>query len=127
MIDCSIPCTGDVCAGDIIRFVEAVFCGSHRKPQFLGDREIIARVIADSYGAAKQQHTFSLEVIASSGCQALAAGIRTTRKGRNVYRNGTWRALWDDEAARKAVLAEKHHRGDFARAARTERKEHAAV
>lgn len=118
----SIDCTGDACRDDVILFTEAVFGGSFRKPRFLGERRIAARIVNDSYGALKQQHTFSLEVIASDGEQPLEAGIRTTRKGRNVYRNGTRRQPWADEAARMSVIADKHNRGDRARAARAERK-----
>jgi len=119
----SIPATGDVCVGDEILFSEAVFGGSFRKPKFLGEREIAAKVVKDSYGASKQQHTFTLEIIASAGEQPLTAGTITTRKGRNVYRNGTSRKPWADEAARKAALNEKHGRGDAARAARSARME----
>lgn len=119
----TIDCTGDSCAGDVIVFTEAVFGGSFRKPKFLGERRVAAKIINDSYGALKQQHTFSLEVIASDGANPLAAGTRTSRKGRNVYRNGTRRLAWTDEAARAAALTEKHARGDVARAARAVRKE----
>jgi hypothetical protein len=119
----SIPATGDSVTGDIILFTEAVFGGSHRSPKFLGDRRVVARIIKDSYGSAKQQHTFSLEIIASDGYQPLTAGAKTTRKGRNVYRNGTARLPWEDETARKIALDEKHGRGDAARSARDARKE----
>lgn len=119
----SIPATGDVCTGDEILFVEAVFGGAHRKPTFLGERRIAARIVKDSYGAAKQQHTFTLEIVASDGTSPLPVGTKTTRKGRNVYRNGTSRKPWADEAARREALDEKHGRGDAARAARAARKE----
>lgn len=45
--------------------------GSYRKPRFLGERRVAARVLADSYGSAKQQHTFTLLVIESDGYEAL--------------------------------------------------------
>lgn len=115
-------CTGDVCRGDVILFTEAVFGGSYRKPRFLGERRIVARVIGDSYGAQRQQHTFTLEVLASEGTAPLEAGIRTTRKGRNVYRHDCRRMQWADEAARRVALDEKHARGDAARAERDERR-----
>ena len=87
--DYPIDCTGDVCTGDTVLFAEAVFGGSHHKPRFLGHRRIAATITRDSYGAAKQQHTFSIRVLASDGYQALAPGTTTTRKSRNLYRNGT--------------------------------------
>ena len=121
--DFTMNCTGDVVTGDEILFTEAVFGGSYRKPKFLGERRVAARVVNDSYGVDRQQHTFTLEILASDGYSPLAAGAKTTRKGRNVYRNGTTRRLWADEAARETARNEKHRRGDFARAAREIRKE----
>jgi len=55
--------------------------------------------------------------------EPLAAGTTIRRKGRNVYRNGTWRQPWPDEAARRLVASEKHARGDVARAVRQARRE----
>lgn len=119
----TIDCTGDACAGDVILFTEAVFGGSFRRPAFLGERRVAARIVKDSYGADRQQHTFTLEVIASDGCDPIAPGARTTRKGRNVYRNGTRRLAWANEADRGAALDEKHGRGDAARSLQAIRRE----
>jgi len=116
-----INCTGDVVAGDHIRFTEAVFAGSYRKPKYQGERVIEALVVRDSYGEAKQQHTFTLEVTTSEGEDALPVGKTIRRKGRNVYRNGTQRKPWTDETQRGEALEEKHQRGDNARAARQHR------
>lgn len=120
--DFTHDCTGDVCTGDTILFTEAVFGGSHRRPKYLGERRIVARVIGDSYGAERQQHTFTIEVLACEGVQPIEAGTRTTRKGRNVYRNGCRRMPWPDESQRQEALDEKHIRGDAARAERAERR-----
>ena len=111
-------CTGDACAGDEIIFSEGVFGGSFRSPKFLGDRAIRARIVKDSYGETRGQHTFTLEIIAAAGYDAaeLKPGARIRRKGRNVYRNGTARRLWENEAERADALQEKHSRGDCARA-----------
>ena len=121
--DFTHDCTGDVCAGDTILFEEAVFGGSYRSPKFMGNRTIAAKVLRDSYGRAKQQHTFVMEVIWCEGYDPLRAGTHFRRRGRNVYRQGTKRLPWDDEGQRQGVLAEKHQRGDHARAARHFRKE----
>ena len=118
----SVDCKGDACRGDVILFTEGVFSGSYRKPRFVGERRIAARIVKDSYGSAKQQHTFTIEVIASDGTDPLEPGTVTKRKGRNIYRNGTLRQEWPDEAARNEVLDDKHQRGDAAREARDERK-----
>lgn len=119
----TINCTGDTCTGDVILFTEAVFGGSFRRPRFLGERRVAARIVKDSYGGAKQQHTFTLVVIGSDGYDALEVGITTTRKGRNIYRNGTLRQPWANESARTVALDDKHQRGKVARQAREERKE----
>jgi len=113
--------TGDVVSGDTIEFKEAVFGGSFRKPKYLGERTVVARVTAESYGEEKQQHTFSLEIISSEGYEPLTAGLKTRRKGRNIYRHGTRRLRWKDEAERGRAAEEKHGRGGQARAAREAR------
>jgi len=107
-----IVATGDCCTGDEVRFTQAEFSGSFRHPKFTGYRLVTGRIVKDSYGADKQQHTFTL---------ALPTGGTMRIKGRNLYRNGVWRKPWADETARRAVLVEKHGRGDKTRAARTER------
>lgn len=111
-----------IARGDVIRWTEPVFGGSFRRPQYQGDRIVTARIRNESYGADKQQHTFTIEVLESTGTQPLQAGAVTTRKGRNIYKNGVERTEWDDEIAREAVLQEKHARGDAARAERDARK-----
>ncbi len=122
MTSFTIDCTGDVVTGDTIRFSEAVFGGSYRNPVFLGERTIEAEVIRDSYGSDRQQHTFTLRVLASTGVEPIAAGTAVRRKGRNVYRSGTARISWADETARHAATDERHNRGDAARDARAARK-----
>jgi hypothetical protein len=121
----TINCTGDVVAGDIIRFTEAVFSGSYKNPKYVGDRVIEANVLKESYGEEKQQHTFTLEITNSSGINPISSGEIIRRKGRNIYRNGTERQEWEDESLRHEVADEKHQRGDFARSVRRERKEQA--
>ena len=114
----SQDCTGDVCQGDEILFTEAVFGAySRRGAAFLGTRRIAAIVIKDSYGAAKQQHTFTLKVLGSDGYNPIRRGTVIRRKGRNVYKNGTMRRV-RDEAERAESLDDKHERGAQARAAR---------
>ena len=82
-----IDCTGDVVTGDTIRFTEAVFSGSHRKPKFRGNREIVANVVKDSYGEKKQQHTFTIVVIESSKFDPLETGTKTTRTDFSLFGN----------------------------------------
>ncbi len=77
----------------------------------LGRRQVIAEVLRDSYGEAKQQHTFTLVVMHSEGYDALTRGHRIQRKGHNLYRNGTERQRWLDKRERRVRLGEKHRRG----------------
>ena len=122
--DFNIDSTGDVVVGDIIEFTEKVWGGSFKNPYELGKRIIIAKVIKDSYGKKKQQHTFTIEIIKSSGYNSLEEGIKTTRKGRNIYRFGTKRLLWKNENNREDVASEKHKRGQSARQKRAVRREY---
>jgi len=102
-------CTGDCCVGDEICFERAVFSGSFKKPKFDGFKIVKAKIIKDSYGRDKQQHTFTLE---------LEDGETTLIKGRNLYKNRVWRKLWKDENKRGKALDEKHFRGSQAREAK---------
>lgn len=105
-------CTGDVVVGDVVRFERATFSGSYRRPAFDGFEIITGKVVRESYGRDKQQHTFTLE---------LEGGGELLIKGRNLYKNGVWRQIWDDELDRLLVSEEKHQRGMAARAARSRR------
>jgi hypothetical protein len=116
-----IDATGDVVSGDVIKFSEAVFSGSYKNAKFEGNRIIVAKIIKDSYGSEKQQHTFTIQILDSSGFKPLSIGTKTTRKGRNIYRNKVERMLWKDESQRDKAADEKHGRGDIARALRSRR------
>ena len=118
----SIDCTGDVVTGDEILFTEGVFVGPPRNADFIGERQIKARVLKDSYGGKKQQHTFTLQILDSTGTHALEPGQKKTRKGRKIYRKGTYRKPWHDENRRQEALKEKHERGEVARIHRQIRK-----
>lgn len=75
---------------------------------------ITRKIVADSYGADKQQPTFTIQ---------FSNGTRTLIKGRNLYRNGVWRTPWLVETVRKVVVDEKHARGNTARTLRANRPE----
>lgn len=108
----NINSTGDVCVGDTVRFSRAKFAGSFRNPTFLGFEIVTGQVTKDSYGAVKQQHTFTIK---------LADGKTTRIKGRNLYTNGVWRKARENEAERVQSLNEKHIRGAGARHERSMR------
>lgn len=99
----TIGCTGDCCKGDEIAFFNAGKSGER----------LFGVIISESYGSQKYQHTFTIET--KDGNMMI--------KGRNLYKMGVVRKLWPDEAARQAVLDEKHQRGDEARDKNKVRKE----
>lgn len=100
-----LNCTGNCCIGDKIAFFNAGKSGD----------KLYGEIIRESYGEAKQQHTFTIKMEAT--------GESLLIKGRNLYKNGVLRKVWEDESKRVTVLAEKHQRGDEARAAAKRRKQ----
>ncbi|KAI9164944.1 hypothetical protein LWI28_004776 [Acer negundo] len=119
-----VNCTGDVCRDDVVLFTQKVyekFDKVTRHGRVLGRRTVAGRVVHESYGAAKQQHTFTIEVIWSKGFNKLPPLFPLLVKGRNLYRLRTFRQHWNNEAERVKVLAEKHKRGAAARTVRAMR------
>ena len=96
--------TGDVCQGDIICFIREEWGGSYKKPKFLGFFIVEGKVINDSYGKDKQQHTFTIKTKTGT----------TLIKGRNLYKYIVL-AKKRNEDERKLSLEDKHKRGDIAR------------
>lgn len=86
-----------------------------------GTRIVAGRIVKESYGAAKQQHTFTIEVLWSKGTKPLPPLHPLLIKGRNLYRLKTMRQKWENEAERQKVISEKHNRGAVARSTREER------
>ncbi|KAG9443665.1 hypothetical protein H6P81_015005 [Aristolochia fimbriata] len=118
-----LNCKGDACTGDIVMFEQNVYdmysivSRSATAPS-CGKRTVAGRIVKESYGAAKQQHTFTIEVLWCKGEKALPPLHPLLIKGRNLYRINTLRQRWADEGERKRVLLEKHKRGTLARSSR---------
>lgn len=102
--------TGDATQGDEVVFVEAQFTGSFKSAKFTGFEVVEGKIIKDSYGADKQQHTFTLE---------LKDGSKKMIKGRNIYKYGLFAKPRDFEE-RQENLEEKHYRGEKARKIKNE-------
>ncbi|XP_023641848.1 zinc finger CCCH domain-containing protein 62 isoform X2 [Capsella rubella] len=120
-----INCKGDVCKGDTVLFTQKV----HQKYEkmnwsgkIMGRRTVAGQVVKESYGTAKQQHTFTIEVLWCEGTHKLPPLYPLLVKGRNLYRLMTLRQRWANEADRVKVLSEKHSRGAAARKVMRERK-----
>ncbi|KAI5665913.1 hypothetical protein M9H77_15766 [Catharanthus roseus] len=121
----NINCTGDVCRGDVVLFTQKVykkFDKVARSGRVLGKRTVAGRIVKESYGAAKQQHTFTVEVLWSKGAKKLPPLFPLLVKGRNLYRMKTYRWPWKNEKERAEVLVEKHTRGAAARLVREMRR-----
>ncbi|KAL0441330.1 UNVERIFIED_CONTAM: Zinc finger CCCH domain-containing protein 62 [Sesamum radiatum] len=115
-----LNCKGDACMGDIVMFEQNVYeafniaSRSANGPP-CGTRVVAGRIVKESYGAAKQQHTFTIEVLWSKGEKPLPPLHPLLIKGRNLYRLKTMRQKWEDEGERQKILSEKHARGGVAR------------
>ncbi len=109
----TIDCKGDAVVGDEIEFQKAVFTGSFRNAKFSHYETIRGKIVKDSYGAKKQQHTFTIET-----------ADKTFRiKGRNLYAKEIMRKPWANESQRRLAQEEKHERGDVARRMREIRRQ----
>ncbi|KZV47518.1 zinc finger CCCH domain-containing protein 62-like [Dorcoceras hygrometricum] len=121
----TINCTGDVCKGDVVLFNQRVYESFNKMKRHgtrLGRRTVAGRIVKESYGAAKQQHTFTVEVLWSKGTKKLAPLSPLLVKGRNLYKMKTYRQQWKNERERLTVLAEKHMRGAAARSMKAVRR-----
>nr|GEV98865.1 hypothetical protein [Tanacetum cinerariifolium] len=107
----SINCTGDACKGDVVLFRQNIKKGI----KLVGRRTVAGRIVNDSYGASRQQHTFTVEVLWSKRSKKLDPLSVLLVKGRYLYKYGTFSQPWESEAERLIVLGEKHRRGDAAR------------
>ncbi|KAL2933068.1 Zinc finger CCCH domain-containing protein 62 [Bienertia sinuspersici] len=121
-----LNCKGDACMGDIVMFEQTVYEGYNIASRSaigppIGKRVVAGRIVKESYGAAKQQHTFTVEVLWSKGHKPLPPLHPLLIKGRNLYKLNTLRQRWKDEAERQRVLNEKHNRGSIARSNREAR------
>ena len=96
-----VDCTGNAVKGDYVFFQRAMFSGKYPNAVFDGYEDIEGLITNDSYGAQKNQHTFTIKT---------STGDTIRIKGRNLYRNGTQRLLWDDESKRVEALENKYKR-----------------
>ncbi len=69
-------------AGTIVKFEEAIFTGSYKKPKFSHTATHTVRILRESYGARRGQHSFTLEVIESTERRR---GEVFRKMGRNLY------------------------------------------
>ncbi|KAK2979493.1 hypothetical protein RJ640_008377, partial [Escallonia rubra] len=121
-----LNCKGDACTGDTVMFEQNVYemfniASRSASGPPCGTRIVAGRIVKESYGAAKQQHTFTIEVLWSKGEKPLPPLHPLLIKGRNLYRLKTVRQRWENEGDRQKMLCEKHNRGAVARTNREAR------
>ncbi|KAE9617979.1 hypothetical protein Lal_00037807 [Lupinus albus] len=121
-----LNCKGDACTGDVVLFEQNVYemynlASRSASGPPCGIRIVAGRIVKESYGAAKQQHTFTIEVLWSKGEKPFPPLHPLLIKGRNLYRLKTLRQKWEDERERQKILFEKHSRGTVARGNREAR------
>uniref|UniRef100_A0A5B7BMS8 Putative zinc finger CCCH domain-containing protein 62 n=1 Tax=Davidia involucrata TaxID=16924 RepID=A0A5B7BMS8_DAVIN len=121
-----LNCKGDACMGDVVMFEQNVYemfniASRSASGPPCGTRIVAGRIVKESYGAAKQQHTFTIEVLWSKGEKPFPSLHPLLIKGRNLYRLKTMRQRWEDEGQRQKNLSEKHSRGSLARSNREAR------
>ncbi|PIN18243.1 Ubiquitinyl hydrolase 1 [Handroanthus impetiginosus] len=156
-----IDCTGDVCRGDVVLFNQKVyqtwnrFDKRTRGGSLLGRRTVAGRVVKESYGAARQQHTFTVIPIfikrrliwsqKINYVDPLFFQFLTLSQVEVLWSRGTkkldplfpllvkgrnlykLKTFRQNEKERLEILAEKHRRGAAARSKRALRKEKAAL
>ncbi|KAF7057080.1 hypothetical protein CFC21_064412 [Triticum aestivum] len=118
-----LNCKGDACKGDVVMFEQNIYRRKKGDPRGIkgrlcGQRTNAGRIIKESYGTAKQQHTFTVEIFWSKGYKPWPPLHPLLIKGRNLYKDKTMRQPWPDEKERSRVLEEKHARGFQARKSR---------
>jgi hypothetical protein len=96
----------------VIRWTEPVFSGSFPKSKFIGERTNTAKILSDSYGFKRGQHSFSLLILKSEGESPLDPDSSCRRLGRNLYKNVV--ILEEPEDSEKLTL-EKLERAKQAR------------
>ncbi|KAL7162765.1 hypothetical protein ACSBR2_043114 [Camellia fascicularis] len=121
-----LNCKGDACTGDVVMFEQNVYemfniASRSASGPPCGKRIVAGRIVKESYGAAKQQHTFTIEVLWSEGEKPLPPLYPLLIKGRNLYRLKTMRQRWENEGERQKMISEKHARGSLARSNREAR------
>ncbi|KAL6642975.1 hypothetical protein ACP70R_021156 [Stipagrostis hirtigluma subsp. patula] len=120
-----LNCKGDACKGDVVMFEQNIYKRKKGAPRgvkrLCGQRTNAGRIIKESYGTEKQQHTFTIEIFWSKGYKPWPPLHPLLIKGRNLYKDKTMRQPWPDEEERKRVLQEKHARGFVARKKRAVR------
>lgn len=72
----------NIVKGTVLKFEEAIFNGSWKKPKFSHTAIHTVKVTKESYGSSKGQHSFTLEVIDSTERKV---GETFRKMGRNIY------------------------------------------
>ena len=102
----------DLVQGMKVKFAQPVFGGSWKRPQYLGERIIVATILKDSYGSKRGQHTFTLSVESATGYDSENVKDQMRIKGRNLYK-GLESIISEPENVQE-LKDDKHIRGQMA-------------
>lgn len=106
MNEYKIDCTGNCVTGDEIVFEKDVWKGYYPNAKWDGTESYAGKIIKDSYGKDKAQHTFTV---------LLLSGEKMLIKGRNLYKHSVYRKAWANEEERNKALSNKYERAKFAK------------
>lgn len=106
MNEYKIDCTGNCVTGDEVQFEKDIFVGSYPNSKWNGTETIYGKIIKDSYGSSKGQHTFTVELV---------SGEKMRIKGLNLYKYAVYRKAWANEEERNKALNNKYERAKFAK------------
>lgn len=118
-----IDCRGEIVEGDTIHFVEVIFERfGYSGMEVVGKRAVTA-MVAKSNTSKRGTRTLTLQVIKSSGHEALANGVTVRRQSAKLDQGTVDRDFWADEASRVPMAAAA--RGDAAGAMRAKEEQRA--
>lgn len=92
--------------GDEVEFWEGVYDGDFPNGSWEGRRQIVARVLKESFGAKKGHHMLKMEVLSSKGTKSFEAGKQIRKREQSLYRyyGRTIRKAWADENDRLKAI-----------------------
>ncbi|XP_071711449.1 uncharacterized protein [Rutidosis leptorrhynchoides] len=102
----SIDCTDDACKGDVVLFKQ----NKYGQGKIVRKKRTIAgRIVEETYGASDKQRTFTVELLWTKPATIKLSPTSTLQvRDSELYKFGTLRQPWEDEAKRPKSLIKKH-------------------
>jgi hypothetical protein len=92
--------------GDEVEYWEGVYDGKYPNGLWIGRKQVVARVLKESFGTKDGHHRLKMEVLSSEGKNPFEAGKRILRREQSLYRyySRTIRKAWADENDRLKAI-----------------------